>query len=99
MQLPRLGLMLMAMSFSGLIGSLQYRRDLTLSVRESLVPWVLCVLWSAALLFWAFSVTDAAPAVVARTFFAIGLAAATSLICLVPLRWVISGFGASRYAP
>jgi hypothetical protein len=96
-RLPPLNIAPLAISFGPLIGTLQYRRDLALAVSESLTPWLLSVGSMAALLFWSLSIKQ--PTVGTRLALAVGLGLAISLICLFPLRWVISSFGASRYAP
>ena len=97
--LPASNLIFLAISFGSLLGTWQYRRDLTLSVRESLLPWVASAVWSAVFVFWSLSVKDPLPAIDSRLELAIGLGFSISLLCLFPLRWIIQGFGASRFAP
>ncbi|MGO4549567.1 hypothetical protein AB4059_00465 [Lysobacter sp. 2RAF19] len=88
-QLPRLYITLLAISIGIAMGTLQYRCDLTLAVKDSLIPWILCAASSSALLFWSFSPDGIfAPAIGARAAWATGFGMGTSLLCLMPLRWL-----------
>jgi len=98
-RLPASNLIFMAISFGSLLGTWQYRRDLTLSVRESLLPWVASAVWSAIFVFWSLSVKDPLSAIDSRLELAIGLGLGISVMCFFPLRWIIRGFVASRFAP
>jgi hypothetical protein len=98
-QFPALNYLPLVIAFGALVATLQYRRDLTLSVRESFKPWFLSAIWLVAFVFLGLTLDVEAPAFGARCILASSLGLAFSSLCLFPLRWVISSFGPSRYAP
>ena len=95
---------LFAASLGGAVGSLQYRAALavpTLS-RHCGFVWLLSVGWATLFLLVALKAGEPYPAdqatFLARLGAMLGLAAAMSLMCLFPLKW-LQGVGSPRHAP
>ncbi|QDQ73233.1 hypothetical protein FNZ56_04800 [Pseudoluteimonas lycopersici] len=98
-KLPEIGYLLLFISIASMIGTLQYRRDLGLSVKESTVPWVMTIMWMAGFAFWSVSVDGSVHSVQSDVSFSVVFAICMSVGCLFPLRWVIATLGPSRFAP
>jgi hypothetical protein len=98
-QSPPVKYLSLGIAIGALVATLQYRRDLALSVRESLKPWSLSLIWMVGFVFVGLTFDVDTLAFGARCLLACGIGLAFSSLCLVPLPWVISSFGPSRFAP
>jgi len=98
-QSPPLKYLSLVIAIGALVATLQYRRDLSLSVQESLKPWFLSLIWMVAFVFLGLTFDVDTLEFGARCLLASGIGLVFSSLCLVPLPWVISSFGPSRFAP
>lgn len=95
---------LFAASLGGAVGSLQYRTALAVPAvsRHCGFVWLLSVTWASVFLLAALKAGEPYPtdhwSFLAKMGAMLGLAAAMSLMCFFPLKW-LQGGGSPRYAP